>query len=64
MGGLYHTIVALKLQQFQYGPKFFFGAFSAWYFPCVFVKATPPPHGEGGVAGGGGGYGFGFGGRS
>ena len=50
-GGLHHTMVALKLQQFQLNFKIFFGAFGTQYFLCFFVKVTVP---RGGVARGGG----------
>ena len=51
-GGLHHTLVALKLQQFQYVlRKIFFGA---WYFLCFFVKVTIPPRAGGLQRGGGG----------
>ena len=44
-GGLHHTMVALKLQQFQY--NLFFGAFWRLVFPMLFVKVIPPIGGGG-----------------
>ena len=48
---MHYTMVALKLQSSNItGREFFFGAFGAWYFLCVFCQSDGPPHWERGIA--------------